>query len=230
MMDYPNAPSEESVRIRRLLRMEHVLWNRGDRAVAGVDEAGRGPLAGPVVAAAVCFDPSVMIDGVDDSKRISPTKREHLFRIIQDEALAWGIGIVSEHEIDEHNILRGAQKAMRIAVGALQIVPDHLLVDGRPLPGIRISQTSIVRGDRKSFSIASASILAKVARDRMMVIYDRLYPHYGFAAHKGYGTKAHIEAVRRHGPCAIHRKTFHIRVGEYEGPIGQIQASSWTCR
>jgi ribonuclease HII len=212
----------ETNRIRRMLRFESVLWNQGKRAVAGLDEAGRGPLAGPVVAAAVVFDENVFIPGIDDSKRLTPQKRDLLFERIQNQARAWGVGIVSEIEIDRSNILRASERAMRKAIDDLHIMPDHLLIDGRPVSGIATVQTAIVRGDRKSFSIAAASILAKVIRDRMMVIYDRLYPDYGFASHKGYGTRRHVEAVQKHGPCAIHRKTFHIKFEAYEGPIGEI--------
>ena len=222
-------PSEIE-RIRRMLRFESVLWRRGNRAIAGLDEAGRGPLAGPVVAAAVIFDQTIFIPGIDDSKRLSPNKREMVFPIIQDQAIAWSVGVISEEEIDRNNILRASEQAMRDAIDALAVIPDHLLVDGRALPLVETEQTPIVKGDRKSFSIAAASILAKVIRDRLMIKYDRLYPDYGFALHKGYGTKKHVEAVNRYGPCAIHRKTFHIRFEDYEGPIGEIPASAWTSR
>lgn len=202
---------KEKSRIEGMLRFERQLWDKGIRFVAGVDEAGRGPLAGPVVAAAVVFPPDIFIAGIDDSKKLAPNRREELFQKIHDEALVVAKGIVSEKEIDRVNILQATFKAMRMAIGRLSIRPDHLLIDGRPLPEKFYPQTPIAGGDRKSFSIAAASIVAKVTRDRMMVVYDEMYPQYGFAKHKGYGTKHHVEAIRKHGYCEIHRKTFRIK-------------------
>jgi len=201
----------ERTRIEGMLRYERALWKGGTRFIAGVDEAGRGPLAGPVVAAAVVFPSDVSITGIDDSKRLTPTRREELFEKIKNEALAVATGIVTEKEIDRMNILRATFKAMRMAIGSLSIRPEHILVDGRPLPEKFYPQTAIIGGDRQSYSVAAASIIAKVTRDRMMVAYDKVYPEYGFVRHKGYGTKKHVEAIRIHGPCEIHRKTFQIK-------------------
>ncbi len=211
MTETPFVHTEESMRIQAMLRYERVLWEKGLQHVAGVDEAGRGPLAGPVVAAAVIFPSRIYIEGIDDSKKLSARRRDNLFQKIQDEALAVATGIVSEKEIDRINILQASFKAMRMAIGSLGIRPEHVLIDGRPLPEKFYPQTPIVGGDRKSFSVAAASIVAKVTRDRMMVAYDETYPQYGFAQHKGYGTKRHVQALRIHGPCDIHRKTFRIK-------------------
>jgi ribonuclease HII len=202
---------EETARIEEMLAYENRLWRQGVRFVAGIDEAGRGPLAGPVVAAAVVFPEGVFIAGMDDSKKLSPNQREDLFNKIKNKALSVATGIVSEKEIDRMNILQATFKAMRMAVGSLSVRPEHLLVDGRALPEKFYPQTPLVRGDQKSFSIAAASIVAKVTRDRMMVDLDALYPEYGFARHKGYGTKEHVEGIRKHGLCEIHRKSFHVK-------------------
>lgn len=199
------------MRIEGMLRYERALWEDGVQFIAGVDEAGRGPLAGPVVAAAVVFASDVSIAGIDDSKRLTPTRREELFEEIMGEALAVATGIVTEKEIDRMNVLQATFKAMRMAIGSLSIRPEHILIDGRPLPEKFFHQTAIIGGDRQSYSVAAASIVAKVTRDRMMVAYDKVYPQYGFARHKGYGTKKHVEAIRLHGPCEIHRKTFQIK-------------------
>ena len=179
--------------------------------MAGVDEAGRGPLAGPVVAAAVIFPSDVFIDGIDDSKKLTPQKREALFLLIQQEALAVATGMVSEKTIDRINILQASYEAMRKAIEGLSVHPEHLLIDGHELPEKSYPQTAIVGGDGKSFSIAAASIVAKVTRDHMMTAFDNMYPQYGFARHKGYGTKQHVEAIRTYGPCEIHRKSFRIK-------------------
>ncbi len=194
-----------------MLHYEQKLWNSGLEFVAGVDEAGRGPLAGPVVAAAVIFPQDIFIAGINDSKKLSSSRREELLEIIQRKALSFAVGIVDEKEIDRINILRATFKAMRMAIGSLSIHPEHLLIDGGPLPEKIYPQTAIVKGDQKSFSIAAASIVAKVVRDRMMVKYDKEYPQYGFARHKGYGTKEHVNAIRKYGPCEIHRRSFKIR-------------------
>jgi len=176
--------------------------------ICGIDEAGRGPLAGPVVAGAVILPKGKRILYVNDSKKLSEKKRNELFDVIKEEALSYGIGIVSPEKIDEINILQATYEAMRQAVSQLSVPPDILLNDAVTIPGIDVRQIPIIKGDAKSLTIASASILAKVTRDRMMIEYDSLYPEYGFAKHKGYGTKAHIEAIKEYGACPIHRKTF----------------------
>lgn len=176
--------------------------------ICGIDEAGRGPLAGPVVAGAVILPKGKRILYVNDSKKLSEKKRNELFDVIKEEALSYGIGIVSPERIDEINILQATYEAMRQAVSQLSVQPDILLNDAVTIPGIDVRQIPIIKGDAKSLTIASASILAKVTRDRMMIEYDSLYPEYGFAKHKGYGTKAHIEAIKEYGACPIHRKTF----------------------
>jgi ribonuclease HII len=187
---------------------EEALWTRGIAHVAGVDEAGRGPLAGPVVAAAVIFPPGLRIPGVNDSKKLPPAKREELFGAIRAEALAVGVGVVGHIEIDTINILQATYKAMHIALASLPVMPDHILVDGNRFSGSGIPFTAIVDGDACCHAIAAASIIAKVTRDRLMHEFDLLYPGYGFARHKGYGTAAHREAIARLGPCPIHRRTF----------------------
>lgn len=194
------------------LKYEQEFWNRGLRRIAGVDEAGRGPLAGPVVAAAVVFPRGAWIDGINDSKKLSPRRREILYDLIQRGALGVTVAVVEHTVIDEVNIFQATMKAMNEAVSRLSPAPEHVLVDG---PHFRssgvIPSTPIVGGDRLCFSIAAASIVAKVTRDRMMAEFDRQFPQYGFARHKGYATREHIEAIRRHGPCEIHRRSFHIK-------------------
>ena len=202
---------DEEVRLHNMLRIERDLWDRGFTRIAGVDEAGRGPLAGPVVAAAVMFEPGVRIQGVRDSKKLSRRRRESLLKVIERSATAIRTGIVDHGEIDRINILRATYKAMRMAIEGLPIPPDHVLVDGRPIPDATMPQLAVVGGDRECFSIAAASIVAKVTRDRIMDAYDTLFPEYGFVRHKGYGTKEHVSAIRKHGLCVIHRKTFSIR-------------------
>lgn len=195
------------------LHFEQDLWDREVAFVAGVDEAGRGPLAGPVVAAAVMFPPGSWIDGVDDSKKLSAKRREELFELICQQALSVGIGIISHTIIDQINIYQAAVQAMIEAVSKLAPLPQHVLVDGpiQPWRGHNdIPSTSIIDGDTKCFSIAAASIVAKVTRDRMMIELDKQFPQYGFARHKGYGTKEHYEALRKFGPCEIHRRSFRL--------------------
>ncbi len=177
-------------------------------AICGIDEAGRGPLAGPVVAGAVILPKDCSILYLNDSKQVSASRREELFNEIQEKAVACAVGIVSPQRIDEINILQATYEAMHQAVEGLKVVPDLLLVDAVTIPAMPMKQVGIVKGDAKSVSIAAASILAKVTRDRMMVEYDSLYPEYGFAKHKGYGSKMHIEAIQEYGPCPIHRRTF----------------------
>jgi ribonuclease HII len=190
------------------LRYERRLWKDGIDAVAGVDEAGVGPMAGPVVAAAVVFSPETFIKGVHDSKQLTHEQREELFIPIRERAIAVGIGTASVLEIDRLNIYWATMQASKRALAALGLSPRHVLVDGRLIPGLKLPQTRIVGGDRKSFCIAAASIIAKVTRDRMMVAYDEQYPGYGFAQHKGYCTNDHMEQLRELGPSPIHRRSF----------------------
>ena len=180
--------------------------------ICGIDEAGRGPLAGPVVAAAAVLPKDCQIFYLNDSKKLSEKKRDLLFDEIKEKAVAYGIGIVSPQEIDEINILQATYEAMRQAISQLNVIPEILLNDAVTIPGVDIMQVPIVKGDAKSVSIAAASILAKVTRDRMMMEYDQIYPEYGFAKHKGYGTAAHIAALKEYGPCPIHRRTFIKKV------------------
>lgn len=189
-------------------RYERRFWKEGFSTVAGVDEAGRGPLAGPVVAAAVILSPNIFIHGLDDSKRLSSRRREELFSLIKKQAKAVGVGTVSQSTIDRINILQATFLAMRMAVAKLRPSPEYLLVDGLIIPDIDVSQLPIVKGDRLSISIAAASIVAKVIRDRIMVKEDERLPQYGFARHKGYATKRHLEALARHGVSPLHRCSF----------------------
>ncbi|MGO9604056.1 MAG: ribonuclease HII [Candidatus Binataceae bacterium] len=190
------------------LRYERKLWRAGIEAVAGVDEAGVGPMAGPVVAAAVIFAPETYIKGVHDSKQLLAEKREELIGIIRSRALAIGIGVAQVDEIDRLNIYWATMRASERALIALGQTPGHILVDGRKIPGLALPQTRIVGGDRKSFCIAAASIVAKVTRDRMMLEYDASYPGYGFARHKGYCTSDHLQTLDQLGPSPIHRRSF----------------------
>lgn len=191
-----------------LYAQEEAAWARGLR-VAGVDEAGRGPLAGPVVAAAVILDPARPIEGLRDSKQLTARQRQKLTRVIRAEALAWAACRVGPGRIDAINILEATWRAMRAALARLRFPPGLVLVDGRlRVPGLRWPQRAIVHGDRRSASIAAASILAKVARDAFMIRADRRYPDYGFRRHKGYATAAHLEALARLGPCPLHRRSF----------------------
>ena len=176
--------------------------------IAGIDEAGRGPLAGPVVAAAVILPKDIFLPFLNDSKKVTEKRRDVLFDEIKQNAIAYGIGIASNTLIDEINILQATYEAMREAINALEKTPDVLLVDAVHIPDINIKQVGIVKGDAKSVNIAAASIIAKVTRDRLMAEYDKIYPEYGFASNKGYGTATHIAALKEIGPCAIHRKSF----------------------
>ncbi len=190
------------------LEIEEVLWQNGYQRIAGIDEAGRGPLAGPVVAAAVVFAPGVTVPGVRDSKQLTEKQRETLFEDIVQSCLAYGIGVVEPADIDRLNIRQATFLAMRKALGAMKITPDYLLVDGEELPNSLYPQEAIVGGDDKSFTIAAASILAKVTRDRMMKMYHEQFPQYHFDRHKGYGTQLHREMILRYGPSPIHRRSF----------------------
>jgi ribonuclease HII len=207
----PTIQAEEYIRIQNMLRFERDLWGRGVTFVAGLDEAGRGPLAGPVVAAAVVFPPEVFIPQIDDSKKLSENRREELFDVIIRQALDFGIGQAEVDEIDEINILQASFLAMKRALSKLKTRPQFLLVDGRAFPNDDVPFTPIIKGDCLSFSIAAASILAKVTRDRLMCEYDRQFPEYGFASHKGYATLAHLDAIEKFGFCPIHRQSFHPR-------------------
>ena len=189
------------------LEFEKEIWAKG-RIPAGVDEAGRGPLAGPVVAAAAVLPDDCKIDGLDDSKKLSHSKREKILEEIKSIAISYAVGIVEPDEIDRINILRAALLAMEISVKQLTTKPDYLLIDGNQKTSLLLMQETIVKGDSKSCSIAAASILAKVTRDTIMEEYHTTYPQYNFKSHKGYPTKEHYQALREYGPCPIHRKTF----------------------
>ena len=189
-------------------RYENESKAEGFRIVCGIDEAGRGPLAGPVCAAAVILPEGCVIEGVNDSKKLTEKKREALFDVIKEKALAYSIAVADEKEIDEINILQATYLAMRRAFDGLDIKPDMALVDGNRDPGLGVATKTIVKGDANSMSIAAASILAKVTRDRFMLEMDEKYPEYQFAKHKGYGTKLHYEMLTEYGASEIHRKTF----------------------
>lgn len=181
----------------------------GVKYIAGIDEAGRGPLAGPVVIGCVIMKPESFIEYVNDSKKVSETKREMLYEKITDEAISWSTGIVDEKEIDEINILNATKKALTMAIDKLDVKPDVILVDALDkIDTHEIPYISVIKGDAKIYSISAASIIAKVTRDRIMREYDEVYPEYGFAGHKGYGTAKHIQAIREHGICPLHRKSF----------------------
>lgn len=199
-----------------MLQFERQAWGQGHRRLAGVDEAGRGPLAGPVVAAALAFDRDFLEDeqygllkGVNDSKRLSATQREDLYVFLAGSArVSFAVGVASVREIDDRNILRATHLAMSRALAGLTPACDFALVDGLPVPGLPCASLAIIEGDARSLSIAAASIIAKVTRDRMMVDLDRVYPQYGFSRHKGYGTRAHLQALLNYGPCPEHRRSF----------------------
>ena len=197
---------------KELLRLEamkaYEKENEDCALICGIDEAGRGPLAGPVAAGAVILPRDCTILYLNDSKKLSEKRREELFLEIKEKALAWNVAVVSPARIDEINILQATYEAMRAAIGGLSQMPDLLLNDAVTIPGMEIPQIPIVKGDAKSVSIAAASILAKVTRDHLMAEYDKLYPGYGFAKHKGYGTKDHIDAIRAYGPSPLHRRSF----------------------
>ena len=194
------------------LLYENEKYNEGYKIICGVDEAGRGPLAGPVYAAAVILEKGQTIEGVNDSKKLSEKKRELLFDKIINECKDYSIGTASEKEIDELNILQATFLAMKRAVDGLSVKPDCALVDGNQIPNLDCDVTTVVKGDAKSESIAAASILAKVSRDRYMLEMAEKYPQYGFEKHKGYGTKLHYEMIEKYGICDIHRKSFLKKV------------------
>jgi ribonuclease HII len=191
------------------LRLERRLYRQGINRVAGIDEAGRGPLAGPVVAAAVMLPPNFRLCGLNDSKQLSCAARESYYdALVSNPEVVFGIGVASVIEIDRINILRATHLAMQRALAGLALLPEHLLIDGLPVPALTLPHTAIVDGDARSFSIAAASVIAKVTRDRMMVSWHEEFPVYEFARNKGYGTPEHLEKLRSHGPCLLHRRTF----------------------
>ena len=199
---------QELARLEEILTYERGLWETGYDLIAGIDEVGRGPLAGPVVAAAVILPKECKIEGVNDSKKLSAKKREELYDIILEKAVSYGIGIVSNERIDEINILQATYEAMREALSQLKPKADYILADAVTIPMVSTPQRGIVKGDAKSMSIGAASIVAKVYRDRLMEAYEEVYPGYGFASNKGYGAAEHIEGLKKLGPTPIHRKTF----------------------
>jgi len=198
----------EIERLKLMYKYEKETYSKGFKCIAGIDEAGRGPLAGPVVAACVALPKGLLIEGVNDSKKLSEAKREQIYEIIMEKALSVGIGIVDEKTIDEINILNATKLAMKNSIMQMKVKPDFLLIDAVKLDDIDIPQLPIIKGDSLSLSIAAASIVAKVTRDRIMFEYDKKHPEYGFKKHKGYGTKLHIEAIKNYGICPIHRIGF----------------------
>lgn len=210
-----SSPADGETRLRDLLCIERGFWSRGVHVVAGIDEVGRGPLAGPVVAAAVIMPPECPVCGVDDSKLLTMPVRIRLAREIEDVALAVGIGAASAHEIDRINIRRATALAMQRAIRRLRVAPEHLLVDGLPVPELGLErQTAVVKGDRSVHAIACASVVAKVCRDRLMTRLAARHPQYGWERNKGYATEEHREALHRFGPTAHHRRSF--------GPVEQL--------
>ena len=203
-----NAYLKELERLKTISYYENQCRKNGYKLIAGIDEVGRGPLAGPVVTAAVILKENDLIEGINDSKKLSAAKRESLYDIILNRAVSYAFGVVSAEEIDSINILQATYKAMLQALSSLSIKPDFVLADAVTIPGIDIKQQGIIKGDAKSISIGAASIIAKVYRDRMMDEYAKIYPEYGFEQNKGYGSQSHIEAIKKFGPCPIHRKTF----------------------
>lgn len=199
----------ELERLTKLKEIENDLYSKGMNYICGIDEAGRGPLAGPVVVASVIMPKDSMIEGVNDSKKISESKREQIYEKIIEEASSYGVGIIDQKEIDEINILNATKKGLTTSLKELKVRPDIILVDA--LTGIdtlQIPYQSIIKGDAKAYSISAASIIAKVTRDRIMRQWDEIYPQYGFAKHKGYGTAAHIAAIKEYGICPLHRLSF----------------------
>lgn len=221
---------QERLRLDAMMHFERVLWKAGIVHIAGVDEVGMGPLAGPVVAAAVVFPPGTEIEGIDDSKALDEETRVRLDSEIRQKASGIGLGIVEVDEIDRLNIYHAGLRAMQVALGNLPVAPQHVLVDCRTIPGVTQPQNSFDKGDGLNFSIASASIVAKVFRDRLMVELDAQYPGYGFAGHKGYATPEHQNAIRELGPCPIHRRSFdYIRelCGQYSSLYYDLKARGY---
>lgn len=202
---------KELLRLQEIKKIENEIYEKDKNIqyICGIDEAGRGPLAGPVVVAAVIMPKDSMIEGVNDSKKVSEKKREVLYEQIKQEAISYGIGIIEQETIDEINILNATKEGLTNAIKELEIKPNLILVDALThINTLGIPYESIIKGDAKSYSIAAASILAKVTRDRIMRQWDEIYPQYGFEKHKGYGTKMHIDAIKEYGICPIHRKSF----------------------
>lgn len=202
---------KEIERLTNLKKIEEDIYNKEKnfKYICGIDEAGRGPLAGPVVVASVIMPRDSMIEGVNDSKKVSEKKREKLYDLILEEAISYGVGIIDQNEIDEINILNATKKGLTKSINELKIKPDLILVDALThIDTNGITYESIIKGDAKSYSIAAASIIAKVTRDRIMREWDKIYPQYGFEKHKGYGTAAHISAIKEYGLCPLHRKSF----------------------
>jgi len=200
---------KEEQRLKELKKIEEEIYNTGVEKICGIDEAGRGPLAGPVVVAAVIMPRDSFIEGVNDSKKVSEKKRETLYEKIINEAIAWGVGIIEQKEIDEINILNATKKGLTMAIKELKVKPDRIIVDALDrIDTLGIPYTPIIKGDAKCYSIAAASIIAKVTRDRIMRQWDEIYPMYGFEKHKGYGTAMHMQAIREYGLCPLHRRSF----------------------
>ena len=201
---------KELERLTKLKEIEETIYEKeGVKYICGIDEAGRGPLAGPVVVAAAIMPRNSMIEGVNDSKKVSEKKREKLYEEITSSAIAWGVGIIDQTEIDNINILNATKKGLTQSLKELEVKPELILVDAlTKIDTLGIPYRSIIKGDAKSYSIAAASIIAKVTRDRIMRQWDELYPMYGFEKHKGYGTKMHIEAIKEYGICPLHRRSF----------------------
>lgn len=200
---------KEFERLTQLKQIEESVYKEGFEHVCGIDEAGRGPLAGPVVVASVIMPKDSMIEGVNDSKKVSEAKREKLYDLITKEAISYGVGIISQEEIDEINILNATKKGLTKSIEELEQKPDIILVDAlRDINTLGVPYRSVIKGDAKIYSIACASIIAKVTRDRIMKEWDKIYPQYGFISHKGYGTAKHIAAIKEYGLCPLHRRSF----------------------
>ena len=200
---------KEEERLKNLKNYENELREKGFKYICGIDEAGRGPLAGPVVVASVILPENSMIEGINDSKKVSEKKREKLYDLIIEEAISYGVGIIGQDEIDDINILNATKKGLTLSLQELTKRPDLIIVDAlSKINTLGIPYESIIKGDAKCYSISAASIIAKVTRDRIMREWDKVFPQYGFATHKGYGTSSHINAIKEYGICPIHRKTF----------------------
>ena len=202
---------KELLRLQNLKKIEEEIYSKNEniKYICGIDEAGRGPLAGPVVVASVIMPHDSMIEGVNDSKKVSEKKREELYEKIIEESISYGVGIMDHNEIDEYNILNATKMGLTNSLKELTVKPDLIVVDAlNKIDTLGIPYKSIIKGDAKEYSIAAASILAKVTRDTMMREYDEIYPQYGFAGHKGYGTAKHIAAIKENGPCILHRRSF----------------------
>lgn len=199
---------KEIIRIEKMLEYENKLYEEGNENIAGVDEAGRGPLFGPVVAAAVILPKGIYLEGINDSKKLTEKKREKLYKEIKEKAISYSIGIIDNKVIDKINILEATRLAMKKAIEGLSIKPDHVLIDAEKKVDITSTITAIIKGDSLSQTIAAASIIAKVTRDKMICEYDKQYPEYGLAKHKGYGTRQHTEAIKKYGITDLHRTSF----------------------